>query len=51
MIIYVPKSVTDAVKSRPDWPEIEAAMKRAYGDGRRISARGSQKGLRTSSKL
>ena len=36
MIIYVPKSVTDAVISRPDWPEIEAAMKRAYGDGWRL---------------
>lgn len=31
MITYAPKSITDAVKSRPDWPEIEAAMKRAYG--------------------
>lgn len=38
MIIYVPKSVTDAVKSRPDWPELEAAMKRAYGaDWRLVS--------------
>lgn len=38
MIIYVPKSVTDAVKSRPDWPEIEAAMKRAYeADWRLVS--------------
>ena len=36
MTIYVPKSVTDAVKSRPDWPELEAAMKRAYGDGWRL---------------
>lgn len=38
MITYVPKSVTDAVKSRPDWPELEAAMKRAYGaDWRLVS--------------
>lgn len=36
MITYVPKSVTDAVKSRPDWPEIEAAMKRAYGSDWRL---------------
>lgn len=38
MIIYVPKSITDAVKSRQDWPELEAAMKRAYGaDWRLVS--------------
>ena len=44
MIIYVPKSVTDAVKSRPDWPELEAAVKRAYRDGwRLVSYRGGLK--------
>lgn len=38
MITYAPKSVTDAVKSRPDWPELETAMKRAYGaDWRLVS--------------
>lgn len=36
MITYVPKSITDAVKSRPDWPEIEAAMKKAYGSDWRL---------------
>lgn len=36
MITYAPKSITDAVKSRPDWPEIETAMKRAYGSNWRL---------------
>lgn len=32
MKTYVPKSLYDAITSRPDWPELELRMKDIYGE-------------------